>query len=490
MNCIKRDLTFELNLMEQLTGNVECNIGHAKWQLGSVSGEDDVVCVSFDREPLNRVLKNNLYTLDGESFALSTVGNTKDFVIKKSLTTSINPNPLHPKTVTKIFEFMERGVEALSVPMLAVIPINDFPKPSFLHYFGHWVCEGDRLVCSVDSPRAKCCLNGIRFNFRDRSFLVYEYCEDAKSDRRQIVVETECDFSYTEFCECVRRILVVIGFFTGTYYCGPFWIYNAQSHDFVAYNHCMSKGGAVKYHMWSQDPYEYLADADQSPETSKLVEPILKPITRHQFEELLRSLDDKRYAHFFYIFQDISLNMSNLTASAKFPVYAACLEACKEWWVHNNSQQSRLLYTAEQRVEIIQEMEKCLKSHYADCQDTEYLLEKKIKNQSIFRVGNMDELKDAITGVGVDLSEEEIKALSWRNDILHGRDIIKSSFSGDCFADYIEEVELKLFRLHELIWRFIMKSIGYQGVYIDVAKRNRLFREHKSNDGKPLCKYV
>ena len=489
-NCFKRDLAAEIILKDRLSDDVSCTIGSDRWQLGYSDGDEAIVGVSIEQAPWQRFLRNRVFTLDSKSLLINMGENPLDIIIKRSLITTIKPDPFHPKTVAKIFELGRRDLDQIKAPLLAVIPIDHFQKPDFFHYFGHWVTEDERLICSVDSPQVGCCLNGIQFRFRDHLFLVYEYCEDIKSEQRQIVVEPEGDFSYKEFCECVRRILVVIGFFSGTYYFGPLWIFNAQTHDFIAYNHCMSKGGVAKYHMWSLNPYEYLADADKEPAAAREIEKELKPITRNQFERLLSLLDDERYSYFFYIFQDICLNMSHLTAAAKFPAYAACLEACKEWWSHKNSQHSALLYTEEQRLEIIGKMEELLMTHYADSPDTAYILEKKIKNQSIFRAGNMDELKAAINGIGMTLSDEEVKALGWRNDILHGRDIIKSTFVSDSPSAYINEMERKLFMLHEIIWRFIMKSIGYNGSYVDVAKVNELFRDSKSNGGLPLKKQV
>lgn len=474
--------------MEQLTGNVECLIGHDRWKLECTTGYDDIVGVSFDQDPWQRVLQSHMYTLDGEKMVIPISGCKLDLSVAKSLITTVKYDPLHPKTIVKIFEFGVDDLDKINVPMMAIIPISKgIQKPDFDLYFGHWVSENDRLVCSVDSPRVRCCLNGIRFGFRGQSFLVYEYCEDAKTECRQLVVESEGAFSFAEFCECVRRILMVIGFFTGTYYLGPFWIYNTQIHNFIAYNHCMPKGGTVKYHIWSLNPYEYLVDADKRQETAKEIEKTLRPITRNHFEKLLCLLDDEKYAHFFYIFQDIGLNASHLTASAKFPIYATCLEACKEWWTQINPRHLTALFSEEQRAEIKKKIKNMLENDYGEFHDTEVCI-RKIGN--IFQVPNMDVLKEALLGVGLKLSKEDIDALKWRNSILHGSNIIKTSFDEHCPNVYINEVEYKLITLHELIWRFIMKTIGYDGVYVDVAKLNQLFRDHKSNGGKPLCKHV
>lgn len=490
INLIKRDLTEEFGFLDQLRSQITCGtIGDNTWQIGRA--EDDIICLSHDRELLYRYLKVDIVRLDGEKMVLPTSKQDIELIIRRSLVTTKMPVACPPKTIAKLFEFGIKNVWEISVPMEAIIPVSGGVQiPTFLNYFGHFVKPADRLCCTVNLPQCGRILNGITFNLQGQPFLVYA-CGGAEKEAEQwLVVEAESASKYSIFCQNVRRVLSTLGFFTGNYCFGPLWVFHPKTHAVIAYNDCMTKGGRAKYHMWSLNPYEYLADADKEPAAARKIEKELKPITRNQFERLLSLLDDERYSYFFYIFQDICLNMSYLTAAAKFPAYAACLEACKEWWSHKNSQHSALLYTEEQRLEIIGKMEELLMTHYADSPDTAYILEKKIKNQSIFRAGNMDELKAAINGIGMTLSDEEVKALGWRNDILHGRDIIKSTFVSDSPSAYINEMERKLFMLHEIIWRFIMKSIGYNGSYVDVAKVNELFRDSKSNGGLPLKKQV
>src|SRR5574344_1543140 len=138
MSCFTRDLTSEMTFKNQLLGNMMCTIDSDRWQFGHFQGETDIAGVSFGLAPLQRVLKNHVYTLDGETLVVPGDGTPKDLVIIKSLITTIKPDPFHPKTVAKLFEFKMRDSESLNDPMLAVIPINDFPKPDFFHYFGHW----------------------------------------------------------------------------------------------------------------------------------------------------------------------------------------------------------------------------------------------------------------------------------------------------------------------------------------------------------------
>ena len=487
-NVFMRDLTSEKRQMDWLNGRFACTIGTDSWSLGCDGGED-ITGVSDSFELCKRVINDHIFSLDSENMIVPIGGGWWiDLVVKRAFITTINPNPFHFHALARFYEFGVKDLDEISAPMLALIPIDkSLQKPDFIHYFGHFVSENDRLCCSVNSPHVRCCVNGVRFMFRGQQFLVYEYCEDIQATNRQLVVESEGSFKYGTFCECVRRILVVIGFFTGSYYFGPLWIFNTLSREFIAYNHSMPKGGFAKYHMWSLNPYEYLAEVDKSPESAEQIEHKLMPITRMQFEKLLALLDDKEFSYLFYIFQDVNLNTANLMASTKFPIYAACLEACKNRWIHVRPQHLTALYTEEQRTEITQKIKNILVGEYGDVKDTEVCVKKIGK---IFQAANMDVLKEALEGVGVNLSEEERRALDWRNGILHGADIIKSSFDNNSPSKYINEIEYKLFMLHELIWRFIMKSIGYEGCYIDVAKINELFRESKSNDGQPLKREV
>ena len=93
-------------------------------------------------------------------------------------------------------------------------------------------------------------------------------------------------------------------------------------------------------------------------------------------------------------------------------------------------------------------------------------------------------LAEAFENVGVTLSKDEKNSLGLRNPILHGSDVIEAQFDEDDNTGYVDEIENKCFIYHALIWRFIMKVIGYEGMYIDVANLNKLFR---SSYPQPTC---
>jgi hypothetical protein len=253
----------------------------------------------------------------------------------------------------------------------------------------------------------------------------------------------------------------------------------------------MCKGGVAKYHMFSLNPYEYYSEADKRPDIGKTIEYQLKPVTRIQLEKLLVMLDDPKFSHLFFVFQDLILNVSSVMAETKLPIYAACLEMCKNWWkdhYKDDLKKSKTsLYNESERKDIYNKIVEILDKDYASNPDTK-ICKKKVRN--IFQAANQDMLAEAFENVGVTLSKDEKNSLGLRNPILHGSDVIKVQFDEDDNTGYVDEIENKCFIYHALIWRFIMKVIGYEGMYIDVANLNKLFRSSASNNARPLMKKV
>ena len=91
---------------------------------------------------------------------------------------------------------------------------------------------------------------------------------------------------------------------------------------------------------------------------------------------------------------------------------------------------------------------------------------------------------------GVSLSDDDKKTLQLRNKILHGSNIIESEFDMTNVLPYWAEADRHCFAFHSLIWRLIMKAIGYDGVYRDEYELNSKFMKNESNNGSPLIKNI
>ena len=164
---------------------------------------------------------------------------------------------------------------------------------------------------------------------------------------------------------------------------------------------------------------------------------------------------------------------------------------CKRWWKNGceggKRKAQNSLYSKKTRDDIYKKIVALLDTDYGDNPDT-IICKKKIRN--IFQASNQDMLAEAFEDVGVTLSEEEKDSLGLRNPLLHGTDVIEAQFDEDNSTAYVDEIENKCFVYHALIWRFIMKAIGYEGMYIDVANLNKMFRSAASNNALPLMKKV
>ena len=491
-NVYTRDLSAEFIFLNAFLGVVQCDIDNTQWQI-KMYLPDGMSCETAELSAISDYIQQHPISLDGKSFPVQIGDANLNVEIVKSLYTTINYNPFKPFVLVRLFEFVMKPEMEKSCELRAIVSIAGNVKvPRFSDYFANGTVPDDRICCSVNSPDYGCRLNGVNFTFDNRKFLVYDHrqvCGDAKQNL--FVVEALDPIDYNKFKMAVRRILVVIGFITGDYCFGPFWVFNATTHDFIGYSDSMCKGGAAKYHMFSLNPYEYYSEADKSPDIGKAIEGQLKPITRNQMEKLLSMLDDPEFSHLFFVFQDLILNVSSVMAETKLPIYATCLEMCRNWWKDHYKddlkKEKTSLYTEAERTDIYNKIVEILDKHYAGNPDT-CICRKKIRN--IFQAANQDMLTEAFKDIGIELSEEETNSFGLRNLILHGRNVVQTEFDEKNSSTYVEEIESRCFLYHALVWRFIMKVIGYEGMYIDVATRNKLFRTQGSNNAQPLIKKV
>lgn len=489
-NTFFRDLSKEILVCDLLQTGVICAIGEHRWQIKRHL-IDGMVCETTEYGVVEDYLKRHPISLDGKSCSMQLNGSQCTVEIEKSLYAKININPA--QTLAQLFEFGVKERMRKPCPLRALISATEKANaPVFSYYFAHWTVAADRLCCSVNSPDYTCCLNGIVFPFNNKRFLVYDHFQGCNGAKQHLfVVEALDPIDYHTFKAAVRRILTVIGFITGDYCFGPFWVFNATTHSFIGYSDSMCPGGSAKYKMFSLNPYEYYSEVDKKPDIGKAIEDQLRPITRNQLEKLLSMLDDSDFSHLFFVFQDLILNVSSVMVETKLPIYATCLEMCRNWWKDHYKEDMKkdktALYTKAERDDIYNKIVEILDRDYASNPDTD-ICKKKIRN--IFQAANQDMLTEAFEDVGVELSEDEKESFGLRNPILHGRNVVKAVFDEENSSAYVEEVENRCFLYHALVWRFIMKVTGYEGMYIDVATRNKLFRSSGSNNSLPLGRKV
>lgn len=486
-----RDLSTEILLRDVFLNGGFCDIGSTSWTIRR-DETDRLICETIDFSFVKDCVNSHQMSLDKKKMTVCIDKGKQDMVIRRSFVTTIHINPDKPFARALLVDFSESMTPPKPCRQLAIISVSsNVSIPFFRFYFAYQGHDYDRLCYSVNSPSYRCLFNGIRFSFHNCEFLVYDYTQTGKQPDHNLVVEALNTIDHKEFKAAVRTILATIGFITGSYCFGSFWTFNATTHEFISYCDSMSKGGTATYRMFSLNPYDYFAEADKASGIDVGIEDQLNPVTRSQIEKLLNLLDDRMFSLLFYVFQELTLNGASLSASTRLPIYATCLEMCRNWWKTSENASGRhtstLLYSAEERKDIRRKFDEILNNEYGERPDTA-ICKKRIPN--LFQSANQDALAEAFTDVGIKLSEEEKDSLGLRNPLLHGTDVIQTQFDEDNASAYMDEIESKYFVYHALIWRFIMRAIGYHGVYIDVARLNKLFRSSQSNDSRPLTKEI
>ena len=90
----------------------------------------------------------------------------------------------------------------------------------------------------------------------------------------------------------------------------------------------------------------------------------------------------------------------------------------------------------------------------------------KAKLDNINSPTNRDKLQTPFKILGLNLTDEEIKVISKRNDFLHGNNLLKVKGDENCFQ-YVYYVNLEL---NFLVNALILKSIGFSGPVKNLAK--------------------
>lgn len=487
------DIKAELEFCGEFVHGVDCTIDNLPWR-GWNDSTRGMACVSHETQAAIAFCSNSSVSWAGKPMSCTINQKSQELFVKRAVFTGVHPSGggnESLETEARLFEFSKENPMPVSGKFRVVVCVEGLQAPSFQDYFGK-VGDGDERVCiSVDFPPIHFVGNGIEFNYHGCRYLVCTRSEATGQPRHQLIVETWDKIDYDAFCSAVRQILCVIGFFTGCYCFGPFWIFDADTHEFLAYNDCISKACRAKYRMFSTNPLDYFSEKDKSLHSIKTFAHQLIPFSKRNVEALLELLDDEKFSDMFYVFQDLALATQSMTVAVNCVVYAACLEMCAGWMadkIHReNSEDIYSMFSPEERKPIADALKTFLEEQI---QEPEKLQNAKNKMWGIFDRPNKDKLCIAFERGGVTLTEEDRNAISTRNKLMHGGNIIEMPSNTGKLLSCIEDAEEKCFQFHSLIWRFIMTSIGYDGQYIDCQKLGKLFRASKSNGGRPLIKDV
>lgn len=443
-------------------------------------------------------IKSNYSLFDKQDMHPVGTGEEETLEIYRSLINTYNP--LYHSISASIIETRQKRIQSSDVKKFRAY--IEYPRKAtpiiFLHYFAHFVPdEMQRLCASVNYDGYMNAPNGVRLFYKGIEFLAYNYTLNASQDDKYLVIEALDVISYLDFCTAARKISLVIGFFTATYVSGPLFIFDAEAEGdnpkFLAYNDCMCKSRDSIYPMLSLVPYTYYLDSDLKDEESikkaTNLESQLSPITRQQAEKLLELLDDEQFSMMFYTLHEASVSSLPLTSTTRLVLFAASIEMLAQWSRNKGNKSSpHSPMTEDNRQKILDQITNCVMDLTDDEKEKDIVI-KRLRS-CLFSPTNDEKLKQPFVYVGINLTEQEENLLNERNLILHGRNVIKVPFDPNKPDEYFNECENKCFAFYSLIWRVIMKAIGYNGIYKNVAELNAKLRTKESNDGNPLINHV
>lgn len=515
-NMYQRNLTHEIAIYSFFKNGLISKIEDEDWRV-QLDDEEKLFLSStntstdLSRSPIMEDTK-----LNNKTIVFDDQTGLDDFTIKNAVIIrqdTVFESICRRTTIARATEIINRNYDDNSPKKFrTIILYNDKIQNIIFHYFfAHFIADKSQRMCiGIITDKYLSILSGISFSYKNTKYLVYIYSTSINSPTKYLVIEALDPTIYKEHIDASNKILSAVGFFTTIYPFGPYMIFDASSEQsvFVAYKNCYDKPRIAKYTMLTLNPYAYYTDSDiqenvfrkvnnvEGKHSSVLsVEAELKPIEKRHFEQLLALLDDKKFFDMFYILQKVSSTVvggqySSYTDS--LILYAACLETSVKWF-HSSYDQSaatnRSLLSDKARKEIIDKFFEILEAYKNEDQDDVNKLKNKITGY-LFNRPNADNLSVPFKHFGIELSKEDCFLLDLRNKILHGSDVLEPKFNLDNIIPYFLKAEQYCFGFYSLIWRLIMKAIGYEGVYRDEAKMLEKQTGDQSNGGEPFVKKI
>ena len=524
-NRLARDLSFEISYWNSLNKGVSAEYEDHACTLTYLP--EDGLCLQLCDFLLVRSCPCDNVSLDGELLTGMGRNGQTQWKIDDSLLKNFSILPPKNDVIINRCHVSQYNPSHES-PLRTVLQFKGKNSPiTFFHFF----CSSDEHEVGVivdSSGSTSFVVTGIRFTYVGKDYLLYSYA-DKSHESNYIVIETNAPVTWQAFLEVSRRILNVVGFFTGHFMFGPFLVFATKDKgesELVGYENSLPPPCESFYPMTGMNPYWYFASSDidhsssggngKSPPPEELREK-LTPYKKRHVEKLMELLDDNDFSFLFYTLVENSMSQHMRMATSRLIAYATCLEIGGNWFRKKAALEgkrakadflpvkirdeltSRLQGNVDEYMKGLESMNQTgVDGNIMDVPDKDaktclldklQIVRRRVKND-LFKQTNAEKLSSQFVENGITLTDSEVELLDGRNRILHGADAIKFPFEPENPEPYIEVSERKCFEYYALIWRLIMHMIGYDGVYRDVAGIQSSFRTHKSNNGAPFIRDV
>ena len=516
VNMFQRDLSQEVKYFSLFKGGLKSRIGNDVWfvQLNeenrlTLSSTSDYIDISREVSSEEEIMNEQTLVFD-DKVVLGNFSVRGATIVNQDINIGTS---CRRKTVVSTTGIINNKYETNKTYKFRTVILQDerLLKISFQYYFAHFIADQSQCMCiGIKTNKYIAVFQGVSFSYDKKRFIVYYYSEHINSPTYYFVIESLDALTYKDYIAISDKVLSVIGFFTRIYPLGPNMVFDCSSERpyLFAYNNCNIKPRVARYTMQTLNSFAYYLDKDihkyylenntdeKEMHRKRLsVEEKLRPIEKRHFEMLLKQLDDKEFSNMFYTLQEVStivLGGSTYNPMVNLILYAACLEESAKWFQHSvkpSKTNKTALLSKDARKKIIDGLSEILDQIEGEDPEDIAIIWNKIRS-NLFNKPNADNLIEPFEYFNIKLNEEDKNLFVLRNKILHGTDIIESKFDLDNVLPYVMESERYCFGFYSLLWRLIMKSIGYTGVYRDEVQRMEQQINGQSNNGKPFIKDI
>ncbi|MGR3318105.1 MAG: hypothetical protein ACUZ8O_06455 [Candidatus Anammoxibacter sp.] len=296
-----------------------------------------------------------------------------------------------------------------------------------------------------------------------------------KHGNAYLIIDCDSKVNIEYFSEACHAILICFGFVTGNMpqEDGFYFAYTNDSYnelEFIHYN-CLNKTVKSIYHPIHTNPYAYT----RNPKIAQEFSSKLTGIGKGQFSELCKKtfFSSEMLSTLYFIIHGSTLSVE-LMASC----YAIALESITNIISLENEKKLKPIKDKKIARKLHDDFIKVLNKHIPDDKNKngKDIIIKNIEN--INRPTNRDKLYKPFEILGISLNDEDIKAIDYRNVLLHGRLInSEQGLEKECNSTF--HIALKLYFL---VSSLVLKSVGFSGYILNFPKIHENIKERKVNE--------
>ena len=292
------------------------------------------------------------------------------------------------------------------------------------------------------------------------------------SDKTYVVVDSKSLIHPEEFKASVDAVLLAFGLISGCLLSSERLVLQSRTADFSIINGFMFERLRPTIHGY------HIVDPMLHRHYYNLETRVFFP--RFIYEDLVSAILNC---------SDFNRCVSLIVESSSYPVYirastySVALETIKNIIVEDKKESIKPIKNPSDAKTIRENLNKVLD----DIEDDRLFNDKSILYKRIVQINqltNRDSLLMSFRLVGIDLSEEDIRCINYRNDFLHGRIPFTPSEDADDF-----EMTKAVFKLRLLVVSLLLKRVNYQGALLNYFSYICL-RRYKSKPIEPLFKMI